>query len=253
MMRYVARLRARFRPPLQQVWTAHPRHTLHGFDEPLLPQQPHGLPTPAYALRSSAGPGDLAMFLGIGEAWAQLVSRFLPTAPLVLDLGCGCGKLARFLHLNPSLRYVGIDLFLPSILWCRRAFAEAGDRFRFEHFDGYSAEYNPEGRVQVADYRLPLADDTVDMAVCGSLFTHLLEPDAVHYLAEIQRVLRPSGQALISIHTEPPPGAPFSGHEGRIDVDEDYFLQLCRQAGLELTERIGLVYGQLVLRFRRPA
>lgn len=223
------------------------------FDEPQLPAQPSGLATPPYPLRASTGVGDLAMFLGIGEAWAQLVTQFLPDAPMVLDLGCGCGKLARFLHLNPRLHYVGVDLYAPSILWCQRAFAAAGDRFRFEHFDGYSAAYNPRGRIRVSHYRLPMTDLSVDMVVCASLFTHLLERDAVHYLTEIARVLRQDGQVLVSIHNQPERGKAFSGAESRVDVDEAYFLKLCAAAGFECAERIGLVYGQVVHRLRRAA
>lgn len=247
----LGRLLARGRKRAALNWRDFPRETLHHFDEPELPLQPYGLAVPSYPLRTEAGTGNLAWFLGIGEAWAQLVSRFLPDDPLVLDLGCGCGKLARFLHLNPRLRYVGVDIFLPGILWCRRAFAASAERFRFEHFDGYSATYNPDGRIAVTDYALPVEDGSVDMAVCGSLFTHLLEPDATHYLREIARALKPGGQALISVHVEPPAGQVWSGSEDRVDVDEAYFLQLCEHAGLAPLERIGTVYGQLVHRLGR--
>jgi SAM-dependent methyltransferase len=253
MLNALRALRARLRPPRPlNDWRLYDHDTMHHFDEPGLPLQPYGLAVPSYPLRTSTGAAGLEFWFGLGDAWAQLVSRFLPRDPLVLDIGCGCGKLARFLHLNPALRYVGVDLFKPSILWCRRAFAHAADRFRFEHFDGYSALYNPGGAVQVRDYRLPVDVASVDVVVCGSLFTHLLEPDAVHYLAEISRVLKPGGQALVSIHSEPPEGQLYAGDEARIDVDEDYFLQLCGNAGLASAERIGLVYGQLVHRLQRP-
>lgn len=232
-------------------WRLYDRATMHHFDEPMLPLQPHGLAVPSYPLRTSTGAASLDYWFGLGDAWAHMVSRFLPADPVVLDIGCGCGKLARFLRLHPTLRYVGVDLFKPSIDWCRRAFAGDGDRFRFEHFDGYSALYNPEGTVEVRDYRVPVAVASVDLVVCGSLFTHLHEPDAVHYLAEIGRALKPGGQALISIHAEPPPGERFTGDAVRIDVDEAYFLELCAAERLELVERIGLVYGQLVLRLAR--
>jgi SAM-dependent methyltransferase len=179
-----------------------------------------------------------------------MVSRFLPDDPVVLDLGCGCGKLARFLHLNPKLRYIGVDIFQPGILWCRKAFAGSAGRFRFEHFDGYSATYNPDGQLRVVDYALPTADGSVDVVVCSSLFTHLLEPDAVHYLAEIARVLKPGGQAFISVHNQPPAGEVWAGDEERIEVDEGYFLGLAKAAGLTGEERIGEVYGQVVHRLR---
>src|SRR5688572_25449843 len=103
MLKWLQRVRswARGRDPelpAARNWRDFPRDSLHHFDEPSLPLQPGGLAVPSFALRTSAGTGDLAMFLGIGDAWAQLVSRDLPPDPVVLDLGCGCGKLARFLH-----------------------------------------------------------------------------------------------------------------------------------------------------------
>lgn len=254
MLRRLRALRARLRgrgPP--DDWRLYDRETMHHFDAPELPLQPYGLAVPSYPLRTATGAADLNYWFGLGDAWAHMISRFLPASPTVLDIGCGCGKLARFLRLHPTLRYVGVDLFRPSIEWCRRAFADDADRFRFEHFDGWSALYNPDGVVQVREYRLPVDAATVDLVVCGSLFTHLLEPEATHYLAEIARALKPGGQAFISIHVEPPAGTAFAGDEARIDVDEAYFLDLCAAAGLESAERIGVVYGQVVHRLRRRA
>jgi SAM-dependent methyltransferase len=223
-----------------------PAEELHHFDEPRLPLQPGGIPVPNRRLRASSGTADLAMFLGIGEAWAHLVSGFLPDRPAVLDLGCGCGKLARFLALRPDLRYLGVDLYGPSILWCRRAFAPHADRFAFEHFNGRSAHFNPGGDVAVQDYRLPTGSGAMDMVVCGSLFTHLFEADARHYLAEIARVLKPGGRALLSLHVDVAPGETWSGTEVRVDVDEAHFLAACAQAGLAHEQAIGAVYGQAV-------
>jgi SAM-dependent methyltransferase len=223
-----------------------PPDELHHYDEPDLPVQPGGVAVPNRRLRASAGTADLAMFLGIGEAWAHLVSRFLPAEPAVLDLGCGCGKLARFLAFDPRLSYLGVDLFKPSILWCRRAFAGHAERFRFEHFNGRSPFFNPGGDVAVTDYRLPTADGSIDLVVCGSLFTHLFEPDARHYLSEIARVLKPGGGAILSLHVDVPAGRTYAGTEARVDVDEAYFLSMCRDAGLSSQEVVGLVYGQRV-------
>lgn len=237
--------------PRPLSWQNQPRDTLHWFDEPQLPLQPYGLAMPAFGLRESAGTGDLGSFLGIGDSWAHLVNRFLPPDPMVLDIGCGCGKMARYFALNPGLRYLGVDIFEPSILWCRRAFERYGDRFRFEHFDGYSAAYNPGGKLRAEDYVLPAPDGSVDVVVCGSLFTHLFEPQARHYLSQLRRVLKPGGSALVSLHVEPPAGEVYAGTEWRIDVDEAHFLGMAKAAGLEAAERIGVVYGQVVHRLRR--
>ena len=222
-------------------------------NEMSLPPQPLALPIPNAALRESSAINDIGAFLAIGEAWAHVVSHFLPDDPVVLDIGCGCGKLARFLYLNPKLKYVGVDLFLPAIDWCRREFgALAGDRFRFEHFDGISRLYNPFGNIRPQDYTLPIEDGAVDVVVCASLFTHLLEQDCIHYLEEIHRALKHCGRAIISIHSEPSVDTVFSGDEARIDIDENYFLELAKRSDLLCAKRIGLVYGQLVFLLEKP-
>jgi SAM-dependent methyltransferase len=217
------------------------------------PVQPYALPIPNVVLRESSSVGDLEPFYVIAEAWGHMVMHFVPENPVVLDVGCSCGKLARFLYLNPKLRYVGIDIFLPAIEWCRQKFAPlAGDRFQFEHFDAHSAVYNPQGKILARDYRFGFDDGTFNVVTCGSLFTHLLEPDCVHYLDEISRVLSPRGRAIISIHTRTLEGQCFSGDEARIDIDQGYFVKLASQAGVQLMEVVGNVYGQQVLVFEKP-
>lgn len=233
------------------MWRGFPLDRLPLMDEQDWPAQPHTLPIPNAVLREAAAVSDVAAFLAIGEAWSQMVSHYLPDAPAVLDLGCGCGKQARFLALNPALTYVGIDLFLPGILWCRRAFAPLAERFRFEHFNGISEVYNPGGDIKASEYVFPLDDGSIDMTMCASLFTHLFEADARHYLSEIARVAKPGGRAIISIHIEPSWGTHYSGDEARIDIDEAYFVQMCEAAGLAVEERIGVIYGQTAYLLRK--
>lgn len=132
-----------------------------------------------------------------------MTAHYLPESPRVLDLGCGCGKLARFFCLNPGLTYVGIDLFAPSIRWCRRAFAPFSDRFDFIHFDGQSDIYNPTGKIKSSEYVLPLEDSEMDMTICASLFTHLFEADARHYLEEIARITSPAARRSSRSTTRP--------------------------------------------------
>lgn len=234
------------------MWRSVPLEALHTIDEQLYPAQPHSLPLPNEVLREASSVADIPTFYAIGEAWSQMVAHYLPPNPRVVDIGCGCGKLARFFYLVPGLTYVGIDLFAPSIRWCDKAFAPVADRFQFVHFDGHSEVYNPTGTVKPSEYVLPLKDGEVDMTVCASLFTHLFEPDARHYLSEIRRTTKPGGQAIISIHVTPKKGKRFSGDEARIDIEEGYFEQLCREAGMPVEERIGVIYGQTAFRLRKP-
>jgi SAM-dependent methyltransferase len=58
--------------------------------------------------------------------------------------------------------------------------------------------YNPQGRQQPAEYRLPYPDGSFDLVILGSVFTHMLPKDGEHYLSEITRVSRGGGRCLIS-------------------------------------------------------
>jgi len=97
--------------------------------------------------------------------------------------------------LERSGRYLGVDVHAPSIAWCRRAFAD-DPRFRFE----VAAVASPYGGglTPVGEYRVPAGDGATDLAIAKSLFTHLEPREAERHLAEIGRVLRPDGVALVT-------------------------------------------------------
>jgi len=118
----------------------------------------------------------------------------------VLEIGCGCGAMVPALSrmLGPGGSYVGFDVHAPSVRWCRRHFA-ADPRLRFELAEIASPYGNPGRTLPVEDYRFPLGDGGADFILAKSVFTHLLEGDARHYLHEIRRTLRPGRLALITV------------------------------------------------------
>lgn len=214
-------------------------------DHPAHRGQPYTLELPNAMLREAAGGSELGDFLAIGEAWAQLAAFFMPNdCSRVLDIGCGCGKMARFFVMNPKVLYLGLDAFAPAVAWCQHAFAEF-PRFEFKHLDVFSTVYNSTGHMRPDSVTLPVAHDAFGFVICGSLFTHLLEPALVRYLSEIARVLMPGGRALISIHNTPSKGR-ISGDETRIDIDSEYFIEKAAKVNLELHRDVGTVYGQQV-------
>lgn len=153
---------------------------------------------PPYSLRRHVGPPS--KFALAGRQTEEWIERFglLEKNASVLDIGCGCGAMvpAFARRLGERSRYLGFDVHPPSIAYCRKAFA--GDpRFRFELAEvssPYGASHGPE----VERYRFPAAAESCDFVLAKSVFTHLQEAAARHYLAEIARVLRPGGRALIS-------------------------------------------------------
>lgn len=143
---------------------------------------------------------------GIGGSWwvgENYLRHFRELAGLkpdeaVLDVGCGVGRMAAPLtgFLNPAGRYEGFDIVPANVRWCRREIAPRWPNFRFRHADIYNREYNPGGKVLGHEFRFPYPDSTFDFAFLTSVFTHLMPPDAAHYLGELGRVLKPGGRCL---------------------------------------------------------
>lgn len=108
---------------------------------------------------------------------ARLVEEIeLPPGALVLDIGCGTGKLLnRLAQADPGLTGQGVDLS-PEMLHQAREKTELSDRLTFL-----------AGRSDA----IPAADNQFDAAFCTLSFLHYPDPHAV--LGEVGRVLKPGG------------------------------------------------------------
>jgi len=203
-------------------------------------------PIPPSSVRANVGSPSLGGHLFVASSWYCVVSRFLRAGSTVMDMGCGCGKDARNFIYHPYVKkYIGFDVYKLNIDWCQESIVPRSEgRFAFHHVDVYSQSYNPQGAVQGTEVVFPAADGEVQLAFAVSLFTHLLEADAKHYLREVTRVLAPGGLFLPTIHTNPAPGCNYSGNEIRIDVNPEYFMRLATDAGLRLVNRLGAFCGQ---------
>lgn len=148
---------------------------------------------------TGAGPED---FDRIGRGHIDRFQQHVGIGPgmRVVDLGCGIGRDAfqLFDTLSRDGEYIGVDVTGDSIRWCRRHITERHPNFRFHHFDAVNELYNPYGTLVSSDFRLPVADSTVDRIVLSSVFTHLLEDEILHYLREFRRVLKPDGLTYAS-------------------------------------------------------
>lgn len=100
----------------------------------------------------------------------------------VLDFGCGAGRVLRHWadRVERGAQVTGVDIDEPSVAWC-------GEHLRHV------------GAVHTCGARPPLdlPDAAFDLVYAFSVFTHL-DTYWADWLAELHRVLRPGGLALIS-------------------------------------------------------
>ncbi len=208
-------------------------------------------PIPGAGVRATAGSPSMVGYVLSSDAWQLLISKYLKPNSLLLDVGCGSGKMARALAYHPYVRkYVGFDVLRESIDFCNDVLVpRIGRKFEFHHLDVVSC-YNPNGTIKPTDVRFPVADGSVDFAWGCSLWTHLFEEDARHYLREVRRTLSPGGLFLPTIHINPEAGSKYSGDEVKADVDKEYFFQMCDDAGLVVAAELGMVLGQYATLFK---
>lgn len=101
----------------------------------------------------------------------------------VLDFGCGSGRvLPHVAALAPDARCTGCDVDAGAITWAARHLRER--------------EWSLSGAVPP----LPFAAGQFDLVYSISVFSHLDRDSQDHWLAEVRRVLKPGGIALLSVH-----------------------------------------------------
>ncbi len=150
-----------------------------------------------------AGTDDANWFLESGRRSVDDLTRALAAIGRtldgftdVLDFGCGCGRMSRWLVQHPGLAVTGIDVDSPMIEWCR------------EHLRG--------GQFAVNDGLPPTKypDASFDLVVNHSVFTHLDDTYQDRWLEELGRITRPDGVLVLSFAGD----AAFRQHEETIAV-----------------------------------
>lgn len=211
------------------------------------------IPVPNDRLMRSIGADNVDIFLSIGATWANLIAESTADNSTILDIGCGCGRTARFLAENPAVeRYIGFDTLATVIDWNRKFILPyCVGEYEFHFLDIYSKAYNPTGKLNASEISFPTNNSVVDLAFAASLFTHLLENDARHYLSEIVRCLKHDGKALVSIHCASQLGENYGGNEFRVEVQEEHFLKMAENAGLCLIRNFGDISGQVIYLFQK--
>lgn len=102
-------------------------------------------------------------------------------AVTIADIGCDTGLIKRFIPPVKNSRWIGLD-----IITTRKGLDAANyDEIHQCDFD--------EG--------LPLADASVDIAICSHVLEHLPRPEFT--LSEISRIVRPGGMILVGVPIAP--------------------------------------------------
>lgn len=133
--------------------------------------------------------GSLEHYTSVGQqltdhvvAASRMLGQHAP--PRVLELPCGYGRVTRHLvEAFPAHDIWASDIMVPAV-----AFVEA--------------EFGVNGHPAVAPFNelTGLENQTFDLAVMGSLVTHLSAANASTLLRHLFRVIKPGGVAIVTTH-----------------------------------------------------
>ncbi|CAN5580911.1 hypothetical protein BH10ACT11_BH10ACT11_20730 [soil metagenome] len=144
---------------------------------------------------------DPGYFVRSGQAHNQLIRRLLVDQGVdlgepikLLDLACGCGRVARWWSDLESAEVHGCDYNSELVAWVQ------------ENLPSVAAACND------ARPPLPYADDSFDLLYALSFFTHLDGEAERAWSEEMARVLKPGGIAVITTMGE--------RYTGELDQDE---------------------------------
>ena len=136
------------------------------------------------------------------STFQEFTTRFdLNSNSVVLDIGCGCGRLA--LPFSFFLRdgaYFGVDVWEEGLDWCKSNISDRNRNFQFirieaennYYFDDFNSEVKNSFSLQEIENR------SIDFAYALSVFTHLTADDCRAYLHELARTLKKDGSAYLT-------------------------------------------------------
>lgn len=157
---------------------------------------------PPVPLMQTIGSHDATHFRDNGARFFRDISNrlLLTEDSTVLDLGCGCGRMAiPFVNFLSAGRFYGCDVWPEGVAWCSDNLTAQGNatfhvqpaanNYYYENFDPSKKN----------DFKLPwLPDRTLDASYAISVFTHLIAEDAQNYLSELARATKPGGLAYLT-------------------------------------------------------
>lgn len=165
---------------------------------------------PPENLRDIVGKSSQEQYIRIGlGARKTMINSGLRQTDSVLDIGCGCGRMAIALvdFLLPTASYDGFDILPAGIQWCQEQIGRKHPNFKFHCAQLFNNTYHDgmlskDGSGKSIDFNestdasrfiFPYKDQKFDFAFATSVFTHMTGNEIENYLSEIFRVLKPGG------------------------------------------------------------
>jgi SAM-dependent methyltransferase/uncharacterized protein YbaR (Trm112 family) len=138
-------------------------------------------PFPKYAVADSR---DTLCDDSLATSWGRFLDEQLPANALILDVGCGTGRLANFLALRKDRQVIGADLSLNSLQIAK----EFKDRCAVQN----------AGFLQMNLFRPPFQAGVFDVVIADSVLHYTSDP--LRGFRSLAALLKPDGLFVLSLY-----------------------------------------------------
>jgi ubiquinone/menaquinone biosynthesis C-methylase UbiE len=121
------------------------------------------------------------------EAQIADIKKHVSEDTVLLDLGCGYGRVAQYLLPSKRLkRYIGVD-----------SAYEMLQLFQKRYTSTVAEQSTPLTLVNADIHTLPIADKSVDVVIVCAVFLHNHKSVVTRAIEELKRVIKPGGTLLV--------------------------------------------------------
>lgn len=143
--------------------------------------------------------------------------------PVVVEIGCGVGRLVKEFRKSPNYAIIGVDIS-PKMIAKAREYLKSCDIG--------IALYVTDGE------RLPIADWSADFVYSFLVFQHIqTKAEVDKYVDEVVRILKPGGFFRVqTLKGQPVPDGKFGGWHGQFYRSLELFKDAFKRDSLEVVE-----------------
>lgn len=157
-----------------------------------------------HSLSDVVGGGDPEL---IAQEIVTVIEKYakLNAGESILDVGCGCGRIAAALtqYIDQKSPYIGIDIVPRLIDFAKNFITPRYPSFQFvllnQSNSTYDAWRQKDAETGIAKLAEAVAAQSIDLAISVSLFTHLDFAPALAMLTSIRDALKINGRVFITI------------------------------------------------------
>jgi cyclopropane fatty-acyl-phospholipid synthase-like methyltransferase len=122
----------------------------------------------------------------------------------ILEIGCTTGRsFIGLVQRVPDIHYIGIDINLSNIEWCKKYLAKNNPDYIFHYFDLKHVMYNPYGTIEMNEnFRFQYDNEYFDLIYATGVIPNYIDTEVRILLKDFNRMLKDGGRVFLTSFCE---------------------------------------------------